>query len=832
MTKIITLIALAMSIQVAQAQLGLTQYNMRLLQQSSFNNPSFTPSCKVTVGGILFGSTTLNYGNSGFSKATIGKFGKGMANTVEALDAMQETNTVSFDFRRDLVHFGFYLKEKHYLGLNASLRSNTNIYYPRDIFTMIFVGNGVSPTDPGASAVPTDYQLLGKRASFLGTGVDHSTFAEIGLQYSVKLLEDDRLQIGARPKMVFGFANVNTAVSNLGLTTDEETFGLTLDGSYEINTSIPVDDSGSFAFPGTTNRGFGLDLGASFNITENIQVSASVIDIGSITWNNQPRNYFATDGNWEFNGFELDGSILDVGNSTDTIFQGFLDKMLDSLNNQFGADTTDLSYKTSLPTNFNLAGNLHFGEKHNVGALINLRKPKDQLKAAFTLSYGYEINKKYSLHANYSIYNRSFVNLGLGASARLGPFQFYAMTDNILGTANFMFPFLPWATKNRNFTAGMNWKFGCKEDKDKDGIKDKDDDCPEIPGELNFKGCPDTDKDGVMDKEDRCPETPGPIEFKGCPDRDGDGIVDVDDACPDAPGIAEFKGCPDTDGDGIADAEDLCPTTAGIVEFSGCPDTDGDGIQDSEDECPEKPGILAFQGCPDTDGDGLKDSEDECPEKPGPKDKLGCPDTDNDGLTDNKDNCPEVAGPVDNQGCPFGDRDGDGVIDNEDSCPDTAGPAENAGCPYSDIDGDGVYDKDDRCPQTPGVVENQGCPEIKQEEQEVLNTAFANLEFETGKAVIAGSSFESLDKLAELLVTKTDWKLEIAGHTDNVGSDAANMTMSEKRAKAVGSYLNSKGVANDRLIVKWFGESQPIADNDTPEGRAKNRRVEMQVVFE
>lgn len=834
MKKIIALLLLALSIQVAQAQLGLTQYNMRLLQQSGINNPSFTPSCKVTVGGILFGSTTLNYGNSGFSKASLSKFGRGMDNTIKALGSMQETNTMSFDFRKDLVHFGFYLKEKHYVGLNVSARSNTNLYYPRDLFTLLFIGNGVAASDPGASDIPDEYRLLGKRASFKGTGVDHSTFAEIGLQYSVKLLENDVLQLGIRPKLILGFVNVQTATSDLGLTTNEETFGLQLDGSYAINTSLPVDDDGEFVNPGTSNMGFGIDLGASYRITDNIEVSASLIDLGSIKWTNQPRNFFATDGNWEFNGFELDGSIFDVGNSTDTLFEGFVDKMLDSLNRQFGADTTDLAYTTSLPTHLNLAGNFHFGEKHNVGALINLRKPQDKLKAAFTLSYGYEINKKYSLHANYSIYNRSFVNLGVGASARFGPFQFYAMSDNIIGTMNFLFPFnyLPWASKNRHFTAGLNWKFGCKQDKDKDGILNKDDDCPDTPGELKFKGCPDTDKDGVMDKEDMCPETPGSIEFNGCPDRDGDGIIDKDDACPDAPGIEAFAGCPDTDSDGIPDEDDACPTAAGIAEFNGCPDTDADGIQDSEDDCPDTPGIAEFNGCPDTDGDGLKDSEDECPELPGPIDKQGCPDTDGDGLTDNKDKCPETAGPVDNQGCPYGDRDGDGVIDNEDSCPDTEGPAENAGCPYSDLDGDGVYDKDDRCPQTPGIVENQGCPEIKKEEQEVLNTAFANLEFETGKAIIRSSSFESLDRLAELLVKKPDWRLQISGHTDNVGSDASNMTISEKRSKAVGAYLNSKGVDNSRLIIKWFGESQPIEDNSTAEGRAKNRRVEMEVVFE
>lgn len=819
----------------AEAQPALTQYNMRYLQQSSFNNPSFTPTCKVTVGGILLGSTTGNLTNTGWSKATLGRFTQGRAGAIKALNSMGEINTMDVDFRKDLVHFGFYLGGgRHYVGLNASARVHTALHYPREMFTLAVIGNGVSPDDPGVGDIPDEYKLLGKRASFDGTGVDHVSYAEIGLQYAVKLLKDDMLQIGVRPKMVYGFTNVTTSVSELGLTTDADDFGITLDGSYEVSTSIPVYDTGAFVFPGLVNRGFGLDLGANLNITENFEISASAVDLGSITWTNQPRTFSASDGQLEFNGFQLDGSIFDIGESSDTILNGFVDKMLDSLNSQFGADTTSVNYKSSLPTMFNVAANYTLKEQHTIGVLLNARRPKDRMRLAFNLNYTYTIDEKISLHANYSIYNRSFLNLGVGASARFGPIQVFAMSDNIMGTANWMFPFfyLPASTKNRNFTAGLNWKFGCKQDKDKDGIKNKDDDCPDIPGELKFRGCPDTDKDGIMDKEDDCPETPGSEELKGCPDRDGDGIADKDDACPDAPGTPEFDGCPDTDSDGIQDSEDDCPNTAGVAEFNGCPDTDKDGIQDSEDECPETPGIAAFNGCPDTDGDGLKDSEDECPEKPGPKEKMGCPDTDGDGLTDIKDNCPETAGPVSNQGCPFGDRDGDGVTDNEDSCPDTPGPAENAGCPYSDLDGDGVYDKDDRCPQTPGVVENDGCPEIKKEEQEVINTAFDNLEFETGKEVIRQSSYESLQNLAELLAKKETWKLQISGHTDNVGSDQANMALSEKRAKSVGKFLESKGVAATQLIIKWYGETQPIADNDTPEGREKNRRVEMEIIFD
>lgn len=86
--------------------------------------------------------------------------------------------------------------------------------------------------------------------------------------------------------------------------------------------------------------------------------------------------------------------------------------------------------------------------------------------------------------------------------------------------------------------------------------------------------------------------------FGGEPDTDGDGILDKDDNCPEIPGLATFNGCPDTDGDGIQDSQDDCPQIPGLIQYNGCPDTDGDGIQDSEDKCPEVFGLIENEGCP------------------------------------------------------------------------------------------------------------------------------------------------------------------------------------------------------------------------------------------
>jgi len=315
-------------------------------------------------------------------------------------------------------------------------------------------------------------------------------------------------------------------------------------------------------------------------------------------------------------------------------------------------------------------------------------------------------------------------------------------------------------------------------------------------------------------------------------DKDGDQVSNKLEKCPKVKGTWEFRGCPDRDNDHVADAVDECPDVAGLAQFKGCPDRDGDGVQDSEDACPDVPGLPALKGCPDRDGDGVTDADDQCPDVAGPAEHHGCPDTDRDGLYDQDDECPTVAGPTENKGCPYRDTDGDTVLDKDDACPAVAGPVANKGCPISDEDGDGVLDKDDACPKTPGPASNNGCPVLLKEEVKILNTAFANLEFETGKAVIKATSFPSLNELAQLLHDKPTFHLRLSGYTDNVGKPAQNLILSKQRTLAVSHYIAQQGVPATQIKSEWFGQAKPKASNKTPAGRARNRRVEMKVVFE
>jgi outer membrane protein OmpA-like peptidoglycan-associated protein len=186
-------------------------------------------------------------------------------------------------------------------------------------------------------------------------------------------------------------------------------------------------------------------------------------------------------------------------------------------------------------------------------------------------------------------------------------------------------PMLNYSKDYFEYSASLGYRFGMK-DKDKDGIPDDKDVCPDNPGPKKFDGCPDKDGDGIPDTKDRCPEDAGLEEFEGCPDGDGDKVPDIDDKCPDLAGLITFKGCPDFDNDNIPDYQDSCPKIKGIKKFQGCPDKDNDGVPDKIDKCPEVFGIVKFQGCPDRDNDSVPDYMDDCPDTPGMVKFKGCPD--------------------------------------------------------------------------------------------------------------------------------------------------------------------------------------------------------------
>jgi outer membrane protein OmpA-like peptidoglycan-associated protein len=178
------------------------------------------------------------------------------------------------------------------------------------------------------------------------------------------------------------------------------------------------------------------------------------------------------------------------------------------------------------------------------------------------------------------------------------------------------------------------------------------------------------------------------------------------------------------------------------------------------------------------------------------------------------------------------DTDKDGVMDCNDKCVDVPGVARYNGCPIPDTDNDGVNDEEDNCPSLPGPVSNHGCPLVDQSTQSKIDMMTKNITWTPSRGyTLTTTANKSLDQIASMLTADPNLKVAINTYTDNVGSDADNKTLSQNRADAVKTYLASKGVKDTQITATGYGEEQPIADNSTAAGRAKNNRVEIKLSY-
>ena len=312
-------------------------------------------------------------------------------------------------------------------------------------------------------------------------------------------------------------------------------------------------------------------------------------------------------------------------------------------------------------------------------------------------------------------------------------------------------------------------------------------------GRAGSGGGHDADRDGVPDRRDRCAFTPlgSPVDERGCAiDSDGDRVPDGVDKCPGTPSGARVgsDGCPtDFDRDGVPDGIDTCARTprGARVDEKGCPlDADGDGVPDGLDRCLDTPAEERVDsvGCPpDSDGDGVPDKGDTCPDTP-------------------------RGARVDAAGCPS-DTDRDGVPDGTDRCPDSSAGAH--------VGSDGCEAPSSGSSRIAALAEGRG------------SLVLEGTHFAVGRAELDPESQRILVRVAAALGERRGLRVEIGGHTDATGSEESNFALSRRRAEAVRDFLASEGVDRARLVAIGYGASRPVADNETPEGRAQNRRVEL-----
>lgn len=751
-------------------------------------NPSVLPQADFFLGLPVIGNSFAGFSNNSFTYRDLIKKKPGTDSIYfdfdNFLSSLRNTNFIYGGVNTDLVSIG-WREGRWYVGARVTEVADFRFRFSKDLMKLAINGNG---------------PYLGELMQLGNIYLRASHYRK----YAVNFSRDIRckLRLGMSAAYLYGMENLNVKRSNITLITNPVTFDLTGTSDILINSSgteaFNTDSLKTWPYQmQRKNRGFSLDLGASYKLNDKINVSASLLDLGFIKWKYKAKSYSNAVNEFTFAGIPINDFL---NANPDSVEHG-INRYLDSLGNVFSVQESNITkYSVALPARIYLSGSYSLNE-WNTLRLTYLGNTFHRLYSSAALSYTRNFNNLLEFSLLWAVHNHTAANLGAGVTLNLGLTQFNLMADNVPAV------FGAYNSRGTTVRAGITLVSGYGEDRpdycdrDHDGIPNERDECPDDPGTMEMMGCPDSDLDGIPDKYDECPDVAGKLDLHGCPDTDGDGITDNRDACPELVGPPELDGCPDSDGDGITDNSDDCPNLAGPADLRGCPDRDKDGITDDKDVCPDLPGTIKYNGCPDSDGDGIPDNTDDCPQTAGFVQFNGCPDTDGDGISDQHDRCPLLPGEKANRGCPSGDSDKDGVPDEIDQCPTVA-----------------------------GLKALNGCPEPKSEAKKVIETAVRDLEFGSGKAVISTASHDALDNLVLLLNANPGWRMRISGHTDNSGTATGNMKLSRDRANAVASYLINGGVSADRLEVEWFGQSKPIADNNTERGRKKNRRVEMKLI--
>lgn len=843
MKKFLLIILAALSFVGAQAQdlLGISSSNYGGLSSVQIN-PANLADNRLKFEIQLFG-TGFGLANNfmGFKPSYLVRDGGLTSTTYPLLDPTPPTEdftTANFeDNRRAFVYNNIYLpsllvsiNEKNSISLSARARTFVNV-------------DGVDAELYRFAYNSLNYpSLYNTRITNDNLSIQTMTWMEYALGYGRVLVDKEKhfLKAGVTLKALQGLQSAYLYIDNLDyeIHSDSTLSLYNADVSYGHSSNFEASqDNANYRV--VSNLGLGFDFGVIYewrpdyakhkhdmdgetNVwkrNENkykLKVGVSMTDLGGVKFSKggQSGDFTANTSNWDI-------TKLDFGTTP-------IAALDDTLSARFGGTNAGANYKMNLPTAFSTQIDYHIWKDLYInqtnfiafGFNSNPNKVHDFTTISVTPRWDHRI-AGVSVPISYN----TLMGTRTGLAVRLGPVTF--------GTSS-MYPY-------RAFLRGDG--FGSKDITGLDAYV-----MVRIP--VAYKRVKDRDADKVSDRKDQCVKVPGTWEYRGCPDRDGDHIRDEEDDCPDVPGLAKLHGCPDKDGDGVTDLKDDCPEVAGLAELKGCPDKDGDGITDSKDDCPEEKGLAIFNGCPDRDSDGVMDRIDDCPDTKGLVQYNGCPDTDGDNIIDKVDACPTVYGIAELKGCPAAEltyfnvetqvekvKQAGGVYSfgnavetktakfklegyNADTVKTVFVTAPNLRGKNAYREADGFF----RFAKEAEVVI------LKEEEKQVMKKAFENLEYKTSSDVILSSSFSSLNELANLMGTNPNWKLRISGHTDNVGPRDANLNLSKRRSESVKKYLMSKGIASDRFEVLYFGPDKPIAPNNTEDGRARNRRVEMLIV--
>ena len=428
------------------AQQDFILYHMPSIPQITQVDPASFPDSKLDIGLPIISSIYGSAFNTGFSMGDIftkNANGIMMPDVDNAISKMKSENFFILNGSTDLIFLGFK-KGDNFFSFNVTEKIDFTFNYPKDLIIMAMEGNGNN--------------LLGKRASFDGLGFDFTHWRE----YAVHWVHDvhHKFSYGARLKYLYGMENFTTDVSYMGITTDQNTHALTFDMNFDFRTSglplvlidgdsllpaigaIDMNDSAMMYQSGLdganinnylfnrNNQGLGLDFGFNYHVNDKFLLEFSVLDFGFINWNSYTANTELAAWDYTYDGIGNPISIFGDGTSVDFLNDVLEDSIEESVLNNYQYSTP--SYSTSLRTK--IYASMEYIVDHNNFVSLSFYSSfvRKRWRRGLGVAYNYHLGNFLSATASYSIYNRSYSNLGAGLTLNLGPVEIYMLTDNVL----------------------------------------------------------------------------------------------------------------------------------------------------------------------------------------------------------------------------------------------------------------------------------------------------------------------------------------------------------------------------------------------------------------
>jgi len=363
------------------------------------------------------------------------------------LTNLESTNTLKINLELETVRVHFRVNDKLSLNLGHAIKSNSYLKYADKLPQVFWEGNS---------------QFIGQEVAF---GPDQQSFAynEIGLGAAYKV---GKLTLGAKAKWLTGIGDVSTDRTDASLYTDDDIYQLKLTTDYRINSSTfsdvllfdtlsgydveyGFDDVLSFKNFTTENTGLAFDLGLDFEVSNKLSISASIIDWGKINWTKSVTNYHSN-GTSNFDGLDF-SNVLSGGDIS-------FSSVVDSIENIFKFEETNNSYSTALAPKIYVNARYQVSDALMVGGLFYNEFYRGETFSAVALSAQAKFMERFSVGASYSVRNKTYDNVGLSATAKLGPVQLYVVTDNVIAAIQ------PYESKNVNLRVGLNLVLGSSDE--------------------------------------------------------------------------------------------------------------------------------------------------------------------------------------------------------------------------------------------------------------------------------------------------------------------------------------------------------------------------------